>query len=180
MKCQQAVTNRVVLHRCVLRETIGLQCRALLSSPVVLLVKIDVHVMLERLVSAVMTVNVLVFQPDNVKLVEDVFRAVSTTRHHIAGFSLSLSYIYKIWCKGTTFWADEKIYLSVYAVMRVCVGCHGKIRVRHFPVSFLFVVIVVVYDDKSFVRLATNILCKVYNFFFAYLLFFAILFKNYS
>ena len=73
MKCQQAVTNRVVLHRCVLRETIGLQCRALLSSPVVLLVKIDVHVMLERLVSAVMTVNVLVFQPDNVKLVEDVF-----------------------------------------------------------------------------------------------------------
>jgi len=32
-----------------------------------------VHVMLERLVGAVMTVNVLVFQPDNVKLVEDVF-----------------------------------------------------------------------------------------------------------
>ena len=23
-------------------------------------------------------------------------------------------------------------YLSVYAVMRVCVGCHGKIRVRHY------------------------------------------------
>ena len=58
---QQTVAHRVVLHRCVLSETIGLQCRTLLSSPVVLLVKIDVHVMLERLVGAVITVNVLIF-----------------------------------------------------------------------------------------------------------------------
>ena len=74
MERQQTVAYRVVLHRCVLREAIGLQCRTLLSSPVVLLVKIDVHVMLERLVGAVITGNVLIFQLDNIKLVENVLR----------------------------------------------------------------------------------------------------------